>query len=61
MNLLAVAFRQHEYLVFGYWLLASAAASFFVPGLSPALWFAIIFGLGCLLFSAAAALIARRR
>jgi hypothetical protein len=61
MNLLAVTFRQNEYLVFGYWLLATSAASFFVPGLAPALWFAVIFGLGCLVFWAAAVLVSRRR
>lgn len=61
MNLLAATFRQDEYLVFGYWLLVTAAASFLVPGLSPALWFAVIFGLGCLAFAAAGALMARRR
>jgi hypothetical protein len=61
MNLLAAAFRQNEYLVFGYWALLAGAASFFVPGLSAALWFAIVFGLGCLAFSTAATLLARRR
>ncbi len=61
LNLLAAAFRQNEYLAFGYWLLVAGAASFFVPGLSPALWFAIVFGAGCLVFSAASALAARRR
>jgi hypothetical protein len=61
MNLLGAALRQHEYLVFGYWLLLAGAASFFVPGLSAALWFAVVFGLGCLVFSAAAAVMARRR
>jgi hypothetical protein len=61
MNLLAAAFRQSEYLAFGYWLLLAATASFFVPGLSAALWFAIVFGVGCLVFSTAAAAMARRR
>jgi hypothetical protein len=61
MNLLGAAFRQGEYLVFGYWLLLAGAASFFVPGLTAALWFAVIFGLGCLVFSAAATVMARRR
>lgn len=61
MNLLAAAFRQNEYLAFGYWLLLAGAASFFVPGLSAALWFAIVFGVGCLVFSSAATVMARRR
>ncbi len=61
LNLLAAAFRQNEYLAFGYWLLLTGAASFFVPGLSAALWFAIVFGVGCLVFSAAATVMARRR
>jgi len=61
LNLLGAAFRQTEYLVFGYWLLLSGAASFFVPGLTAVLWFAVLFGLGCLVFSAAATVMARRR
>lgn len=61
LNLLGAAFRQHEYLVFGYWLLATGGASFFVPGLSAALWFGIVFGLGCLVFVAAATVTAQRR
>jgi hypothetical protein len=61
LNLLGAAFRQTEYLVFGYWLLLAAAASFFVPGLTAALWFAVVFGLGCLVFCAAATMMARRR
>ncbi len=48
MNILGSPFRQRQYLLFGYWLLLTSAASFFVPGLPPALWFAVIFGFGCL-------------
>lgn len=61
LNMLGSVFRQAEYLVFGYWTLLAGAASFFVPGLSPALWVAVIFGMGCLLFSAVATGMARRR
>lgn len=43
------------------WLLATGGASFFVPGLTAALWFALVFGLGCLVFVAAATVTAWRR
>jgi len=61
MNLLAAAFRQGEYLAFGYWMLLTATASFFVAGLSAALWFGIIFGFGCLVSAVSITVRARRR
>lgn len=61
LNLLGVNLHQDEYLVFGYWMLLTGAASLFVPGLPAALWAAIVFGGGCFAFAAAVTVLGRRR
>lgn len=60
MNSTAVNVRIYQYQFLGYWLLASGVLSFFVPGVSAAVWLAISFGGGCYALVVGTALVGRR-
>lgn len=59
INLLAFAVHLVEFYVLGYWYLAVAALSFFVPGISASLWTALCLGGGSVVYAAVSQLIRR--
>lgn len=60
VNLIAFAAHLVEFYVLGYWYLATAALSFFVPGISASLWTAICLGGGSVAYAVVSQLIRGR-
>jgi hypothetical protein len=61
VNLIAFATHLVGFYVLGYWYLATAALSFFVPGVSASLWTAICFGGGSIAYAVVSLAIRGRR
>ncbi len=56
-NALASAVSMSEYLVYGYWLMASASACFFFPGIPATVWAVIVFTGGSAAFAVSTAIV----
>lgn len=54
LNDLSSRIRAREYYLFGFWLMAGGAVSFFLRGIAGGVWCAIIYGGACLVFFLAA-------